>query len=315
MKIAIVGAGGVGGYFGAQLAEHGHKVHLIARGNHLKAIKENGLTVTSPNGDLHVTSLNATDTPAEVGITDAVIVAVKGWQLNDVIPTIPTITTITTITTLSEPKTLILPLLNGVEASDTLNSQLKNGIVLNGLCGIIAKIEAPGKIDHIAIDPFVKFGLSNKPADLGALKKAFTDTSVDAQIPDDIARALWMKFLFIAPLSGMTSLTRATIGTVKTTPETRDMLISAITETMHVGCAVGINLTSKDIEKTINMIDISPADGTTSMQRDVQSGLPSELETQTGAIVRFGQKHNVETPVNTFIYNSLLPQEYSARSA
>jgi len=305
MKIAIVGAGGVGGYFGAQLAEHGHEVHLIARGNHLKAIKENGLTVTSPNGDLHVTSLNATDTPAEVGITDAVIVAVKGWQLNDVIPT---------ITTLSEPKTLILPLLNGVEASDTLNSQLKNGIVLHGLCGIIAKIDAPGKICHIAIDPFVKFGLSNKPADLDPLKKAFADTSVDAQIPDDIARALWMKFLFIAPLSGMTSLTRATIGTVKTTPETRDMLISAITETMHVGCAAGINLSSKDIEKTISMIDSSPTDGTTSMQRDVQSGFPSELETQTGAIVRFGQKHNIETPVNTFIYNALLPQEHSARS-
>ena len=304
MKVAIVGAGGVGGYFGAVLANHGHEVHLIARGKHLEAIRNKGLFVSSPNGDFHVSALNATDSPSDAGIADAVIVAVKGWQLEEVVPL---------IASLSGPDTLILPLLNGVEAADTLNNQLKNGVVLHGLCGIIAKIDAPGKISHIAIDPFVKFGTMDNSVELGDLKNVFNDSGVDAEIPTDIARAIWMKFLFIAPLSGVTSLTRATMDIVRTLPETREMLFSAITEAMCVGKSMGIKLNQDDVDRTLAMIDNTPVGGTTSMQRDVQAALPSELETQTGAIVRLGGKHLVETPVNTFIYNALLPQEHSAR--
>jgi len=304
MKIAVVGAGGVGGYFGALFATRGHEVHLIARGEHLQTIRKNGLFVSSPNGDFHTSSINATDTPSEAGIADAVIVAVKGWQLEEVVPL---------ITKLCGPDTLILPLLNGVEATDTLHRQLENGIVLNGLCGIIAKIDSPGKITHVAIDPFVKFGTKDKSIELDQLKKAFSDCGVDAQIPNDITRAIWMKFLFIAPLSGVTSLTRATIDIVRTLPGTREMLGGAITEAMFVGRSLGVNLGNDDADATLTMIDNTPIGGTTSMQRDVQAASPSELDTQTGAIVRLGEECNIDTPVNNFIYRALLPQEHAAR--
>lgn len=305
MKIAVIGAGGVGGYFGGLLAKHSHDVHLIARGENLKAIQKSGLYVSSPNGDFHVTNIHATDKPSDIGIADTVIVAVKGWQLEEVTPIVAALT---------GTDTLVLPLLNGVEATDTLNKHLTTGTMLNGLCGIIAKIDVPGRIHHIAIDPFVKFGATDKPVDLKQLATVFNESGVDAEIPDDIKRAIWMKFLFIAPLSGVTSITRATMDVVRTLPETRGMLTDAITEALFVGQAQGINLTKNDIDATLTMIDNTPAGGTTSMQRDIQAGMPSELDTQTGAIVRLGTQSNTATPVNAFIYNALLPQENSART-
>lgn len=307
MKIAIVGVGGVGGYFGGRLAQAGHDVTLIARGKHLEAITENGLTVETPDGNFNVSTITATENPAEVGVVDAVIVAVKGWQLPDVVDK---------IRPLMGENTLVLPLLNGVNATEVLSAALKTDRVLNGLCGIIAKIDRPGCIKHIGIDPFIKFGSTDGVVSVHMedLKEALVSTSATIDIPQDIYRAVWLKYIFIAPLSGVTAVTRSTIGQVRSIRQTREMLHDAIAEAVAVGISAGIDLNVQDINNTIKAVDRSPVDGTTSMQRDIESASHSELESQTGTIVSLGRDHKVPTPVNEFIYAALLPQEQLACS-
>jgi len=233
--------------------------------------------------------------------------AVKGWQIQDAIEKIKP---------LMGKHTQVLPLLNGVEASSELSELLNSQNVLNGLCGIIAKIAAPGRIQHIAIDPYIKLGETGNTTSkqtLG-LKSALEDTGINVEIPDDIQRDVWLKYIFIAPLSGVTAVTRATPGLIRSIPETRAMLHSAIAESIEVGKALGVALNEADLQNTIDLIDSIPADGSTSMQRDVEAGYPSELETQTGAIVNLAKQFNLPVPVNEFIYSALIPQEKSARS-
>ena len=307
MKIAVFGAGGVGGYFGGRLAQSGQDVTLIARGKHLQAIRENGLSITTPDGSTFMTDPEATDNPAECGVVDAVIVAVKGWQLPEVARKIQP---------LLGDDTMILPLLNGVSARDLLSNSLNSKNVLNGLCGIIAQIEGPGQIRHVGIDPFIKFGeADNARTDrVARLTDVLSGTGANVEVPDDINRAMWLKYIFIAPLSGVTAISRSQSGVVRAIPETRQILSAAIAEAIAVGQAAGIDLKDADLDATMNMIDQIPADGTTSMQRDIEAGFPSELETQTGTIVTLGSKHGVATPINDMLYAALLPQEQKSRS-
>ncbi len=304
MRVAIVGAGGVGGYFGGVLALAGQDVTLLARGDHLAAIKANGLKIETPTAELLAPKLTAIGDAEACEPCDLVIVAVKGWQLADVMDQIQR---------LSHERSVILPLLNGVSATDQLRAGLSNRQIASGLCGIIAALKAPGLIHHIAVDPFITFGVNDSaevpPEELEKIKSTFETAGVTTKISDNISLSLWRKFLFICPLSAVTSVARATIGEVRSTVETSTLLHQCIDEVIEVGNALNIELSFEHRNEVLKQIDNAPAHGTTSMQRDIVGGRHSELETQLGAVIRLGKSCNLTTPALSFIYAALLPQE------
>ena len=306
MKVAVYGSGGVGGYFGGQLALAGEQVYFIARGTHLQAIRENGLEVASTKGDFKILRALTAEKPSEIGPVDVVLVAVKAWQVPEIAPTLEP---------LFGPDTFVVPLENGVESADQLATVIGRERVVGGLCKIISYIEAPGKIKHAGAEPFIAFGeLDNSKSErTEKLLQAFKKVGVASKIPDDIHAAVWEKFLFIASISGIGAVTRSPIGILRTVPETRSMLEEAMQEIYDVALAKGIHLKDTVISKTMGFVDQLPASGTSSMQRDIAEGKPSELDAQNGAVVRFGKERNVSTPVHAFIYSCLLPTELKAR--
>ena len=306
MRIAVFGAGGVGAYFGGRLAAAGEDVAFIARGEHLKAMQSRGLRVASVAGDMDLPQVEATDDPGQVGTVDVVLVGVKAWQVVEAAEAMGL---------LVGPDTFVVPLQNGVEAPDDLASVLGRDRVLGGLCGIVSFIEAPGCIRHTGVEPFVRFGeLDNRPGTRAErLRQAFLRAGVKAEIPADIHAALWMKFLLIAPWSGIATVTRAPAGVWRGLPETRRMLEKALAEVAAVGEARGMSLPEDAVPKTLRVIDGLPPDSTSSMQRDVMAGRPSELDAQVGTVVRLGREAGVETPLHACWYHSLLPMELRAR--
>jgi 2-dehydropantoate 2-reductase len=306
MRIAALGAGAVGGYFGGRLAQAGHDVTFIARGAHLTAIRNAGLRVDSIAGDFVVAPAQATDDPAGVGFVDFVILAVKTWQLGDAARA---------LRPLVGPHTAVLPLLNGVEAADELTAVLGVDHVLAGMCRIITTIEGPGHIRHSGAVPFVALGeLDNTVSDrVRRLHGALVGAGVGAEIAADIHVAVWEKFMFIATMSGIGAVTRAPIGEWLNLPHTRRMAEAALQEVVAVGRAHGVALPDASVADTLAFMDGVPPSATASMQRDIMAGRPSELEAQSGAVVRLGAQVGVPTPVHSFLYHSLLPQERAAR--
>jgi 2-dehydropantoate 2-reductase len=306
MRIAVVGTGGVGGYFGGRLAQAGHEVHFIARGAHLDAIRKDGLRVESINGDFVVRPAHATDDPSTVGSVDAVIVAVKTWQLPDAAKA---------ARPLVGPKTVVLPLLNGVEASTQLGQILGAEHVIGGLCRLGVEIAAPGRIRHTAFDPMIVLGeLDNRRSTrVEELAAALTLADIHGQIAPDIHVALWEKFMLIAPWSGIGAVTRAPIGAWREVPGVRSMAEACLREMLQVGRAHGARLGDDRVAATLGVFDAAPPNTMASMQRDIMNGRPSELEAQNGAVVRLGAEAGVPTPTHAFIYQCLLPQENAAR--
>lgn len=308
MRIAVLGAGGVGGYFGARLARAGYEVHLIARGAHLEAIRAGGLRVVSPEGDVVVQPASATADPASIGPVDLVLVGVKSWQLAEAAAS---------LAPLIGPATAVLPLLNGVEAHDFLATALGPARVLGGLCRIIAYIAAPGVIRHVGAEPTIIFGeLDNRrSARVEALQSAFSAAHVGAIVPPDIHVAIWEKFMLVATWSGLGAVTRTPIGVWLRLPGTRAMAEAALREVVAVANARGVALEPAQVDTTLHFLDTMPFEGTASMQRDIMAGRPSELEAQNGAVVRLGAAAGVPTPTHAFLYYALLPQELAARGA
>lgn len=306
MRIAVVGAGGVGGYFGGRLSEAGHEVHLIARGDHLEAIRRDGLRVESTLGDFVTSPAGTTADPGEIGPVDAVLVAVKGWQLPEAARS---------ARPLLGPDTLVLPLLNGVEAPDVLAGVLGREHVLGGVCRIVSEIVEPGRIRHSAMEPAVVLGTLDGTPSAGAeqLRGALEEAGVQAEVTDDIHAAIWQKFMLIATWSGIGAVTRAPVGVWRSLPGTRAMADSCLREILAIAEARGIAAREEWVSGTLHFIDAVAPHGTASMQRDVVEGRPSELESQNGAAVRLAQDAGVPAPVNRFLYHSLLPQERVAR--
>lgn len=306
MRIAVYGAGGVGGYFGGRLSEGGNDVVLIARGPHLDAIREQGLEIEDPQGRVSTVKVDAVEDPRDAGQVDCVLVAVKAWQLEEVARAMHP---------LIGPETSVVPLQNGVEAPSVLANVLGAERVLGGFCAIIAFRDKPGRIKHAGYSPQVVFGELDdaRSARAQALKAAFDRAGIDAVIPDDIHAAMWRKFLFISTYSAVGAVTRATAGAMRSCPETMAMLRDAKQEVFEVGRGLGVRLPDGSVDDSMVIVEALPDDGTASMQRDIMEGKPSELEAQTGAVVRLGVKAGVPTPVNRFLYAALLPQERAAR--
>jgi len=306
MRIAIFGSGSVGGYFGGRLAQAGEDVVFIARGEHLNAMLNSGLRVDSINGNFAVTPVQATDDPSTVGTVDLVIVGVKAWQVPQAAEA---------MRPMVGPQTVVLPLQNGLEAPAKLAEVIGDAPVLGGLCGLFCYVAGPGHIVHAGMDPFVKFGeLDNhRSPRVERLRDMFKSAGVTAIIPPDIRVAMWLKFLIIAAWSGMGAVTRAPAGVWRSLAETRRMAEQSLREIIAVATALGVSLPENALETTMAVYDGQVPESTASLQRDVMQGRPSELDAQIGAVVRFGRQADVATPLNIFIYNSLLPMELRAR--
>jgi len=306
MRIAVFGAGGVGGYFGGRLAQAGQEVIFIARGVHLEAMRRRGLRVDSLKGDFILPSVQATDDPAQVGEVEAVLVAVKAWQVPQAARAMPP---------LVGERTCVLPLENGVEAPEQLAEALGTPRVLGGLCHISAYIAAPGHIKHVGIEPHVALGeLDGRRSERAEqLRLTFEQAGVWAEVPADIQAAMWEKFLFIAAISGVGAVTRAPAGVMRQVPGIRSLLEAAMQEIYALARARGVKLADDIVARTLAFVDGLPPGVTASMQRDILEGRPSELASQNGAVVRMGAQAGAPTPVNAYLYHSLLPQEMRAR--
>lgn len=307
MRIAIYGAGGVGGYFGGVLARAGHDVTLIARGRHLDAIRSHGLLVRTPGGDFRAHP-PATADPAETGPVDALIVAVKSLH-------IPAVRA--GIGPLLGPATLVVPLLNGVDAHEALLPAVGRERMGKGLTRIISEVAAPGEIRHVGVDPYVALaewdGSASPRAE--ALVAALAQAGVDAEIPPDIDAALWHKFLFVCSLGGVCAVCRMPLGPVRANPASRDLLRRAMEEIAAIAAARGITLPPDAVDRALEIFDSFPPEGTSSLQRDIAAGIPSELDAWNGAAVRMGAESGVPTPVHSFIHAALLPSEMAARGS
>jgi 2-dehydropantoate 2-reductase len=306
MRIAVFGTGGAGGYFGAQLAQAGEEVVFIARGDHLEAIRTQGLRVETPRGEILIAPAQASDDPARIGIVDAVIVGVKTWQVLEAAQAMKP---------MIGPETFVVPLQNGVEAASQLARVLGTEHVLGGLCGTMSWVAGPGHIRSIGEAHFIKFGEMDGPSSerTERLRQAFERAGVKVEVPLDITVSLWEKFLFVVSFGGVGSVTRAPIGVLRTLPETRRLLERCLHEIVAVAQARGVGLTEENVAKSMAFLDSLPPAGTTSLQRDIAGSKPSELEAWNGAVVRLGREAGVAAPLHEFIYHSLLPQELRSR--
>ena len=308
LSFAVFGTGAVGGYFGARLAEAGEDVRFLARGRHLAAIREQGLRVSSVDGDFVVDPARVSDDPAELGPVDVVLVGVKAWQVPEAA---------LAMQPLMAEHTFVVPLQNGIEAPGQLAAVLGEGRVLGGLCRLLVFLDGPGHIRHAGVTPSVTFGEldGSKSARVDALREAFERTrGIVAEVPPDIRVALWSKFLFITALGGVGALARSPIGVFRSEPQWREMLREALEEIQTIAVRSGIPLAPEAARETLAYIDTLPADGTASMQRDIMEGRPSELEAQVGAVVRLGERLGVAVPVHGRIYETLRPLERKARA-
>ena len=307
MRFAIWGVGGVGGYVGARLVEAGHDVALVARGAHLAEIQASGLHVQSAKGDVSVRPAFATSDAGSIGVVDCVIVAVKAWQVPEVARS---------LSPLVGAHTLVLPLQNGVEAGDQIAERIGSEHALGGVAKIISFISAPGQIRHAGADPGLVIGelAGGSSARVEALRDALARSrGLSVEVSNDIRSALWQKFMFITSWCSVGAVTRAPVGVVRRLPETRHLIEGSLLEMEQVARRSEVRLPPDIVATTLRFLDGLPADGTASMQRDIAAGKPSELHDLTGAVVRFGARLGIDTPVNRLLYAALLPLEQKAR--
>ncbi len=308
MRFIIVGAGGVGGLIGGLLQRSGQQVAFLARGRQLQAMREGGLHVQSPRGTFHLPLVEASDDPAELPPGDVLLVATKGWQVQEVAPR---------LAQLLGPGGVAVPLENGLEAAGHLATALGETRVAGGLCFLLSRIEAPGRIQHVGESLRVTVGErggqatgSRRLEELCAVLRA---AHVDAEIAPDIDVALWDKLVFIEPLGAVGAVTRSPLGVFRTRRESRELLVSAMDEVATLARARGVRLPADSVARALQAVDRMPAEATASMQRDIMSGRPSELGDQTGAVLRLAREAALAVPVHAFLWASLLPQEDAAR--
>jgi len=300
MKIAVMGSGGVGGYFGARLAAAGNDVTFIARGAHLDAMKKRGLHLLSPHGDIHVHPLEASDNPATVGPVDIVLFATKLYDTESA-------------GTLCKPfigdDTAVISLLNGVDSEEQLIGILGKEHVVGGVARISAEIAEPGIIQHHSNFASIEFGEldGRRSHRLQEFHSAAEKSQIDAQLSDDIHAAIWLKFILLASFSAITTLTRLPAGLIREHAETTALMDAAAHEVAAVARARGVQLTESSIENVIGMLHRLPDAMKSSMLMDLERGNRLELEWLSGAVCRLGREAGVDTPVHRFVLAALLP--------
>ena len=307
MRIVIYGAGAVGGYYGARLAQAGEEVVFVARGAQLAALRTGGLRVESIAGDARLERVTATDDPAPLGEADAVLVATKAWQVEAAGRALGPVV---------GPRTVVVPLQNGVEAPAHLERSLPAEAVAGGTTRILCQLVEPGRIRHTGIDPVIVMGERHgrRTGRCDPLAEALERApGVSAVVSGDIDAEMWHKLLLMAPVSGVCSVARMPLGAVRSTPATRELLRRAMDETAAVAAARGVRLPDAVVAGALAFFDDLPPGSMPSMHRDIAAGRPSELEQLCGAVVRLGREGGVATPIHEFMHAALLPAETKAR--
>ena len=308
MKIGIMGTGGVGGYYGGLLVQAGQDVRFVARGAHLQAIREKGLQVKSVHGDFLVSPARATDKPTEVGPVDLVIVATKTYHTDEAAQA---------IRPMVRPDTAVISFQNGVDAAERIGAVVGMAHMLGGATWLSAAIEAPGVIGQYS--QFRRIALGEFDGRITeraqAIAQVLRTTPATVELVTNITQVLWTKFMFIAAVSALGSLTRVPYGGYRQVPEARALLTEAMGEVVAVARAKGVSLEADIVPKTLAFIDGSPPDIKPSMQRDVEAGRVSELESMIGIVVRLGAELGVATPVMRFTYSVLRPGYLQARGS
>jgi 2-dehydropantoate 2-reductase len=299
MKIAAIGAGGVGGYFGARLQQAGHDVAFIARGRHLAAIRANGLKVESPLGNAAL-QVKVYERPEEIGPVDVVMFAVKLWDTDAAAQS---------IRPLLAAGGVVIPFQNGVESVERLRKVFGERPVMGGSAYIASRISAPGVIEHIGQMARLQFG-PLLPAQaraaqdfLDACKKA----GLNAELVDDVTRAIWEKFGFLVPVSSATAVARAPLGVVRADPDLRSLFERAMRETWTVGRARGVKLADDYVASRMKMLDAMPYEMKASMAHDLEAGNKLEAPWLCGAVARMARESGLEAPVNATVFAALKP--------
>ncbi len=299
MKIAFMGAGGVGGLIGARLAEAGCDVSFIARGSHLKAMRENGLKLESQVGEVHLRDVRVTDDPAQIGPVDRVIFAVKLWD---------TEAAARAMAPLLGPDTGVMSLQNGVRKDDILRPIVGEKRLMGGVAYMGTAISRPGVIHHTGTMQRVVFGeydgRRSKRAE--TLLEYLRKTGIDAQLSDDVRRSIWEKFVFLVAMAAVTASIRLPIGPIRSHPLTRQLYLDALREAAAVGRAQGVKLPPDFAEERMAFVDTLPETMTASLQLDLERGNPLEVEWLSGSVVELGAAAGVPTPIHRVVRDILI---------
>jgi 2-dehydropantoate 2-reductase len=299
VRIAIMGSGGVGGYFGARLAHGGADVTFIARGAHLAALRANGLTIASDHDPLHIPEVVATDDPATIGPVDIVLFGVKLWDTEAAARQILPIVT---------PDTGVISFQNGVQKDDLLRPIIGPNALIGGVAYVGTTIARPGVIAQTGTMQRLLFGEydGRVSARTTVLLEACRAGGINAEISPDIRREIWQKFVFLVGLSGATASMRRTLGPIRENPLTRKFLSDVMEEVVAVGRAHGVALPADFAAQRLAFADSLPPDMTASMHHDLEQGRPLELEWLSGAVVDLGAAVGVPTPANRAVRDILL---------
>jgi 2-dehydropantoate 2-reductase len=303
MKFAVIGAGGVGGYFGARLVEAGEDVMFIARGAHREAMRTTGLRVVSTEGTVTVPSSRCADSPAAIGPVDVVLFCVKSYDTD---------TTATMLAPLLRPDTVIISLQNGVDNEERILARSGTGMVFGGVAYIYSTITRPGEITETGGPKKIIFGPFAGTPDThrqraAAILESFRAAGISAEIAADITTALWKKFIFITGAAGVTALTRLTLGEILAVDASRTLLLDAMTETSTVAQARGIPIEEGFLHGVFATLRRFDNNTRSSLYHDLAHGKPMEIEALAGTVVRFGAALGIPTPVHKTIYAALLP--------
>jgi 2-dehydropantoate 2-reductase len=302
MKIAMMGSGGVGGFFGGRLAKAGYDVSFIARGAHLAALREHGLTIENEaQGNIHVPKVHATDDPASLGPVDIVILSVKLWDTESAVQSIKPIV---------GPRTGVLSLQNGVIKDDILRRALQQSAVMGGVCYVATHIERPGVIGQVGTMQRIVVGEYDGGSSerVKLLHEALAKSGVAAELSGDVRKAIWEKYVFLVGLSATTTAMRSSIGPIRENPRTRAFLLEVMREVVAVGRAHGVALPEDYAEARLKFADGLPADMTSSMARDLERGSRLEVNWLSGGVVELGREKGIPTPANGAVCDILALQ-------
>jgi 2-dehydropantoate 2-reductase len=299
MRIACVGAGGVGGYFGGRLIAAGEDVTFVARGAQLTSMQRSGLQIESPKGNLHLTHVHATSDPSSIGAVDVVLLTVKMYDLDEAAAS---------IRSLVGKDTAVITLQNGVEAVDIVSHHVGRLHVVGGVAYVAAVIDAPGLIKHTSLDSLIFGELDGRRSDrLLAFEAACHRAGFGARVSTNIDVDLWAKFARLSVFSGMTAVTRSPIGILRSDPDLHAMLQAACEETIRVGRARGVALPDTLMGEILQMVQTLPHQAKASMLEDLERRKRLELPWLSGAVVRLGRAAGVATPIHSFIATVLKP--------
>jgi 2-dehydropantoate 2-reductase len=299
MKIAMMGSGGIGGFFGARLANAGYDVTFIARGAHLEAMRRSGLTIENePQGDIHVARVKAAADPGEVGPVDIVVLSVKLWDTADAARA---------IAPMVGSSTGVLSLQNGVVKDDILRAHFPAEQVMGGVGYVATHISRPGVIRQTGTMQRVIVGeYDGRASDrVKFLYEALVKSGVQAELSDDVRRAIWEKYVFLVGLSATTTTMRKTLGPIRSNAQTRAFLLDVMREVVAVGRAIGVALPADFAEQRLAFADTLPVDMTSSMHHDLERGNRLEVNWLSGGVVDLGRKAGVPTPANRAVCDIL----------